>query len=294
MRKLLYRFLQFACYMVLVVAGVWFFALNVRGIQTQLVAKQSDEGGTRLRTEEFESTYSSTSDTLDFLFLGSSTCYCGIDPYALEALGYKSFSLCSSAQKLGNSLDVLDYALDRSTPKNLVVDVYPELWNGPVSSVECERDWIINGPSLPLRRIEPYNLLLKLYFKIYNDLGILHDPWPLLKGEVYSGLGFIERRIEPLNSISCPETSRDSMPEEVQEVLNQMASKSELIIVIPPVLCENDLNVTGFKVLDGNQWPGSKDPSNFYDDHHLVATGAESYSGWLAEKLIRLSAEPSE
>ena len=49
-----------------------------------------------------------------------------------------------------------------------------------------------------------------------------------------------------------------------------------------------------FKVIDGNQWPGSKDPSNYYDDHHLVATGAESYSGWLAEKLIRLSAEPSE
>ena len=293
MRELLHRLILFACYMVFVVLALWFVALNVSIVETHLVAKQSDEGGTRLRTEEFESTYSSPSDSLDFLFLGSSTCYCGIDPFALEAVGYKSFSLCSSAQRLGNSSDVLDYALTRCTPKTVVVDVYPELWAGPLSSVECERDWIINGASLPLRRIEPYNLLLKLYFKIYNALGINHEPWPLWKGEVYSGLGFIERHIEPLIEIDCTDKPSQTMSKEVVEILNQIASKAQTILVITPVLCEREVDLTGFEVIDGNLWPGAKDPSNYYDDHHLVASGAESYSGWLAEKLIFLSADPS-
>lgn len=275
------------------VAAVWFIAFNVSVVETHLVAKQSDEGGTRLRTVEFESSFSSPADSLDFLFLGSSTCYCGIDPYALEAVGYKSFSLCSSAQRVGNSSDILDYALSRSTPKAVVVDVYPELWAGPVSSVECERDWIINGASLPLRRIEPYNLLLKLYFKIYDTLGISHEPWPLWSGEVYSGLGFIKRHLEPLHEIDCPDHMSLTLPQEVLDLLNQIDSKAQTILVIPPVLCEREVDLTGFEVIDGNLWPGAKDPRNYYDDHHLVADGAESYSGWLAEKLILLSAEPS-
>jgi hypothetical protein len=276
-----------------VIIGVLFLAINVSVVETHLVAKRSDEGGTRLRTEEFQSVYDSPADSLDFLFLGSSTCYCGIDPYALEANGYKSFSLCSSAQRLGNSSDVLDYALTRCTPKTVVIDVYPELWAGPVSSVECERDWIINGPSLPLRRIEPYNLLLKLYFNMSNAVGVDHQPWPLWKGEVYSGLGFIERQVEAVKGFDCPKESHKEMSQELSDVVSQMSQKVDIILVIPPVLCDTHFDISGYSIIDGNLWSGAKDPSNYYDDHHLVASGADSYSGWLAEKLILLTTEPS-
>ena len=108
-----------------------------------------------------------------------------------------------------------------------------------------------------------------------------------------SGLGFIERHIEPLIETDCPDDMIFTMPEEVEGVLNQIDSKAQIVLVIPPVLCESVVEIKGFAVIDGNQWPGAKDPSNYYDDHHLIADGAKSYSGWLAEKLILLSAEPS-
>ena len=37
--------------------------------------------------------------------------------------------------------------------------------------------------------------------------------------------------------------------------------------------------------IDGNAWHGAKTPSFYYDDHHLVAEGAASYSRWLAAEL---------
>ena len=119
MTRLINRLLIFGLTFTLVVLGVWLIALNVSVVETHFVAKRTDEGGTRLRTEEFESIYNTPNDSLDFLFLGSSTCYCGIDPYSLEVNGYKSFSLCSSAQRLGNSSDILDYALSRCTPQTV-------------------------------------------------------------------------------------------------------------------------------------------------------------------------------
>ena len=306
MKRLINRLLIFGLTFTLFVLGVWFISLNASVVETHFVAKRTDEGGTRLRTEEFESLYSSPNDSLDFLFLGSSTCYCGIDPYSLEVNGYASFSLCSSAQRIGNSSDILDYALTHCTPKTVVVDIYPQLWSGPISSVECERDWIINGSSLPLRRIEPYNLLLKGYFKISEAFGVEHEPWPLCKierhvesvdsvdcGEVYSGLGFIERHVESVDSVDCNEPDKIIMPNEIKEVLIQMSQKTNVVLVLPPVLCESKLEIEGFTVIDGNLWPGAKDKSNFYDDHHLVSEGAKSYSGWLSEKLILLSKDPS-
>ena len=294
MTRLINRLLIFGLTFTLVVLGVWLIALNVSVVETHFVAKRTDEGGTRLRTEEFESIYNTPNDSLDFLFLGSSTCYCGIDPYSLEVNGYKSFSLCSSAQRLGNSSDILDYALSRCTPKTVVIDIYPQLWSGPISSVECERDWIINGASLPLRRIEPYNLLLKGYFKISEAFGVEHKPWPLWKGEDYSGLGFIERLVESVETVDCNVPEKVIMPNEVKEVLIQISQKTnDVVLVIPPVLCESKLELEGFTVIDGNLWPGAKDKSNFYDDHHLVSEGAKSYSGWLSKKLILLSKDPS-
>ena len=295
MRQVLKRLIQFALFAVCVIGVVWSIALSSQTVETLLVAKRTDEGGVRLRTEEFEARFSSGKGDLDFLFLGSSTCYCGIDPYALEANGFSAFSLCSSAQKLGNSLAVLEYAKGYCNPDVVVIDLYPELWSGPLSSVECERDWVINGPGLPLDRIEPYNALLKVYFSLYEYFGVTRKPHPMVKGDVYSGLGFVERNRESISDIDCVTEVKYSMSEEYLEVLQGMSSEVNVVVVIPPVLCglEYEIDIAGLHVIDGNDWPGARDKSNYYDDHHLVTDGARSYSGWLVEKLILLSADPS-
>ena len=292
MKQLLSRILSFTCFAAVVISCLWFAAFSFPQVETHLVAKRSDEGGLRLRTEEFESLYKSPKDSLDFLFLGSSTCYCGIDPYALEANGYKAFSLCSSAQGIENSADILDYALERCTPRFIVLDAYPEFWDGPLSSVECESDWIINGPRLPLRRIEPYNAFLKLYHLVADYLGVDHKPWSMKSTDKYSGLGFVERNKPPIDSVDCPDESSKTMSSEYLQLLADISSKAQTIVVIPPVLCGQELDA--LIAIDGNDWPGSKDLNNYYDDHHLMAEGAKDYSGWLAEKLIRLSQDPSE
>ena len=279
--------------MVLVVSAVWFVALNVSVVQTHLVAKQSDEGGTRLRTEEFESAYKEPTDSLDFLFLGSSTCYCGIDPLALEVKGYSSFSLCSSAQTLFNSTQVLDYAKQHCTPKYVVIDVYPELWSGPSSSLECERDWIINGPSLPLERIDPYNAFLKLYFSISNAIGIHHIPAKEEEYDRYSGLGFVERSLPAIKTVDCDSVRTLEFPPQLSAIVDSF--RYETILIIPPLYCPDDyVFPESFTVIDGGQWPGASYKSSYYDDHHLNASGALTYSGWLSEELIRLTTDPSE
>lgn len=292
MKQLLSRIISFTCFAAVVVTLLCFAAFIFPQVETNLLAKRSDEGGLRLRTEEFESLYKSPEDSLDFLFLGSSTCYCGIDPYALEAYGYKAFSLCSSAQRIENSADILAYALDRCSPRFIVLDAYPEFWDGPLSSVECERDWIINGPRLPLRRFDPYNAFLKLYHLVADYFGVDHKPLPMKSTEKYSGLGFVERNKPPIESVNCPGEASKTMSEKYLQLLLDISSKAQTIVVIPPVLCDHEFEA--LIAIHGNDWPGAKDLNNYYDDHHLVAEGAKDYSVWLAEKLVRFSQDPSE
>ena len=78
------------------------------------------------------------------------------------------------------------------------------------------------------------------------------------------------------------------------EILRGMISKASLngahtILLNPPQLCEESFPTpdcfSDVLYIDGNDWPGAKTPSHYYDDHHLVDNGAASYSVWLSEEL---------
>ena len=293
MKQFFKRLTQFSLLALVVIAGLFVAGLSSPFVETHLIAKRTDEGAVRLKTEEFEARYKTPSDTLDFLFLGSSTCYCGIDPLTLEVKGYSSFSLCSSAQTLFNSTQVLDYATQHCTPKYVVIDVYPELWSGPSSSLECERDWIINGPSLPLERIDPYNAFLKLYFSISKSLGIHHIPAKEEEYDKYSGLGFVERSLPAIKTVSCDSVRTLEFPPQLSAIVDSL--QFETILIIPPLCCPDEyVFPESYTVIDGGQWPGASYKSSYYDDHHLNASGAVTYSGWLSEELIRITTDPSE
>ncbi|MDG2426719.1 MAG: hypothetical protein P8M07_09060, partial [Flavobacteriales bacterium] len=99
-------------------------------------------GSTNLRMPEFVR-WSESNPLPDLLFLGSSTCYRGIDPHPFEVAGLSSFNLCSSAQPLSTSQFVLDFALEYVTPQRIVLDLYKGVWLS--DGFNSRRDFIINN-----------------------------------------------------------------------------------------------------------------------------------------------------
>lgn len=293
MNSFLLRLLKFTLTLSLSWTLLWCAAALIPPLETLLIAQRTDDGGVRQKSAEFLEL--PMDYRLDYLFLGSSTCYCGIDPHFLFDYQKTAFSLCSSAQRIGNSAALLGFAEDHISPKHVVVDIYPQLWSTQASSIECERDWIVNATSvsLPLETISPYNALLSMYFALVPN-GV---SAPSNSSDSYRGLGFVARDKASLDSIDCPHKNNRSMPLELEEILLEMSERGNLILLIPPVLCTADYvipkSLSGVGLVDGGVWPGASNANNFYDDHHLTSSGAASYSGWLSEELIRLETEPS-
>lgn len=308
MNSFLYRILLFILSLILSWGALWFFALNNLFVETHFIAERSDHGAVNMKTAELMEF--SPSDTLDFLFVGSSTCYRSIDPHALVPHGLSGFSVCSSSQILGNSAYVLDVALEYVSTRFLVVDIYPALWaNDDIVNKEAARDWVVNsstpleGPIIDMiwATKVPYYMLISEYFQLANYIGVKFVPYSTISSDLYKGLGFVSSEVKGIESVECDELIVE-MPPEICEVLIGMISKvthhgAETILLNTPQLCEETFDTPpcfeGVIYIDGNGWPGAKTPSNYYDDHHLVAEGAASYSIWLAEELNRLVTDPS-
>lgn len=284
MKQFLTRLSKFMILQPVVWSCVFLVAFLSPQFSTLFVAKPSLEGAVRLKSEELKN----IAPDLDYLFLGSSTCYCGIDPHALGES--RSFSLCSSAQKIGNSLEVFDIALEFTSPKVTIVDIYPELWQGDHKSVESSRDWVINSPFYNhIEADDLYTYILQFYHEISDAFGISHEPYPAPPSDEYMGLGFVARNNTPLTESPCTTAKTYEMSDALASKLLQLDSKTELVLLIPPVLCETSWKLPEslghLRVIDGGEWPESKNQAMYYDDHHLVSEGARLYSKWLSEQL---------
>ena len=99
-------------------------------VESAFVAKQSDWGHVNKKTLEWREADLSP----DVMFFGSSTCYSGIDPHALESHGLKGFSFCSNAQGPQHSMVLLEAALKDHVPAMAVLDLYPMLCTSPTMS----------------------------------------------------------------------------------------------------------------------------------------------------------------
>jgi hypothetical protein len=201
-------------------------------------------------------------------------------------------------------------ALEYVSTRFLVIDIYPELWDNEVLvNIEAARDWVVNsstpieGPIVEMvwATKVPYYILLSGYFQLANYVGVHFEPYTKISQDLYKGLGFVSSEVKGIESVECDELIVE-MPPEICEVLIGMISKvthhgAETILLNTPQLCEETFDTPpcfeGVIYIDGNGWPGAKTPSNYYDDHHLVAEGAASYSIWLAEELNRLVTDPS-
>ena len=278
--------------------------MNFQSIETYFISGRSDNGAVRLKTAELMER--SKSDTLDFLFLGSSTCYRGIDPHYLDPL--KGFSVCSSSQRIGNSSYILDVALEYTSTHYLVIDIYPKIWadDGLVNK-EAARDWAVNSSTpkrgalleMVLATGVPYYIALSGYFLLAEHLGVDYPPFTQITKDQYMGLGFVSSKVEPIESVVCDDVDV-VMSDETCEILRGMVSKASVhgaqtILLNPPQLCEESFPTPACFLdvlyIDGNDWPGAKTPAYYYDDHHLVDQGAASYSAWLSKELNKITSQ---
>lgn len=286
MKQFFNRLLKFILFLPFAWACVFSLGYLSPSLSTLFIAKPTLEGAVYLKSREFTEL---PEQDLDILFLGSSTCYCGIDPHHFE----NAFSLCSSAQKIGNSREVFDIALIHGTPRTTVIDIYPTLWTGDLKSIESTRDWIINSPFYnSVEADDLYSYLLQFYFEISDVLQIQHSPYGAPASDNYRGLGFVARDKEPLSENPCEGSNSYSMPASMSNALLEIDQQTDLILLVPPTLCEVQWSLpeslSHIPVIDGASWPSATNPSMYYDDHHLVANGAESYSVWLAEQLTSI------
>lgn len=90
---------------------------------TYKVLSWKDTSGDYLSS--LESFYSLDKDMVDVLFLGSSHCYCSVNPAVLwEKYGIASFSLAISGQDLASSYHCMKEALKTQKPKVVCVEMY--------------------------------------------------------------------------------------------------------------------------------------------------------------------------
>ncbi|MDG2311041.1 MAG: hypothetical protein P8L64_01490, partial [Flavobacteriales bacterium] len=292
------RILLFISSLILSWGLLWTAALNFQSIETHFISERSEHGAVKKKTAELMAL--SKSDTLDFLFLGSSTCYRGIDPHYLDPL--KGFGVCSSTQRIGNSSYILDVALEYTSTHYLVIDVYPKLWSDAgVVNKEAAIDWVVNSStprSGPIKEMVlatgvPYYIAVAGYFWLADFIGVDYPSYKKRTQDHYKGLGFVTKDVKPIESVVCDDIDVE-MSDETCEILRGIISKSSVhgaptILLNPPQLCEESFSTpacfSDVIYIDGNDWPGAKTPAYYYDDHHLVDQGAASYSAWLSEEL---------
>ena len=124
MKTLLIRLVGFGAFTA-VVWGLIFLACSQGfNLEYRFIGQETNWGYTNQRSSEWAA---NSNRTEEILFFGSSTCYSGIDPRALEAYGLRGFNFCSSAQNVGNSLHLVEAALEQASPELLVLDIYPKM-----------------------------------------------------------------------------------------------------------------------------------------------------------------------
>lgn len=307
MKKLFSRLLGFGLFTSLVWLGIFAFCSTSYRFEYILVGHETNWGYVNQRSSEWASIEDHSED---ILFFGSSTCYSSIDPAELEAFGLSGYNFCSSSQNIGNSAALIMAALSEVQPAFIALDVYPSNWGSENAGLECTRDWIINSNLRGSHWSKAYRAtafqtgdIFTMVSSVYYDLV---RPWkPAGTNEflaedkygIYAGRGFVQRIYPPLDSIECSKEQRTMSDFEcnailsIREICREKGVK--LILIDPPQLCEETFDIPpcfdGIPLIEGNRWPGAKMPKNFYDDHHLVATGASGYSSWLAQKIANLN-----
>ena len=297
MKRFLFHTLGFVPALLFGVAAMMVMAQAHPRISYMLFGKASEYGHTIQRTPDF-----AERDTgPDLLFLGSSTCYRGMDPRPFESRKINAFNLCSSSQTFFNAHHLLHWSLDEEKqPRHLLLDIYPKIWSG--SGIEASRDLTINNnlahhaafQKMAWATADIQTILKASYFGIMR----LFKPHGVIQGtsDRYIPGGFTYSIQSPVDSVECvPDTCElNRTQRQAFERIRRTCEKEgiQLLLVNPPQLCEEVFEkpevMEGLPWIEGNDWPLAKVDTLYYDDHHLRGVGAELYSEWLAGQVAAL------
>ena len=310
MKRFLLRVCLFLTLMPLGWAVLFAMAMMNSGVESWFIAKERNWGFVNAKSLEWSQLRHSQS--FDVFAFGSSTCYSGIDPRAFEARDMSLFNFCSSSQSIPHSLPLIEAAFEDQTPDVLLLDVYPAIWDKETVSSEPVRDWIVNGNlwdthwakaygKLTLASHAPFAWMTMLYYPFRRMLSPAGKNVPEDPNGLYKGQGFVFRTFPALSDLPVGEPTNVIMSCTVSEALLRISDLCDsrgvnLMLINPPQLVEEVFDpskfVREFNWIDGNEWPGAKNPSNFYDDHHLVGQGAQLYSEWLSLQVAHIQKDP--
>lgn len=257
-------------------------------------------GAVSIRIPEFEQ-FLEDHDEIDYLFLGSSTCYRGIDPHHLYDENLVTFNLGSSSQQMMNSQWLVEMALQKAHVRTVVLDIFPNIWH--LKGIEPARDHLRNNPDshrAPFLKMawntrDPYTLYLYSYFGLkhqFEALAPMHAP-----DDDYRGLGFVYSIRQVADSFHC-DPNDDGLKMHLKDrrglrsIIQQVEGQGgNVILLIPPVKClkafELPEEFRQLPLIDARECP--LPDSLFYDEDHLIGEGAILYTNWLSERLKALN-----
>ena len=303
MKLFLHRLFLFMMAMPLGWLLMFGLAMASPAIESRFIAAERNWGFVNSKTAEWANFRDK--NRLDVVLFGSSTCYSGIDPKAFTEFDLQAFNFCSAAQSIPHSIPLIEALVEDQVPRVIALDVYPKIWGKATVSSEPVRDWIVNGnlwdwhwakayAKLTAVSRSPFAWMTMLYYPIRRHIApaglrARKDP-----NGIYSGRGFVFRTFPALATLPEDEVMKVELSNIEIAAMNRLVDLCEtrgieLILLNPPQLIEESFKppscMQGITWIEGNDWPGAKIPSNYYDDHHLVGEGAQQYSQWLAVQI---------
>lgn len=259
--------------------------------------------------------YATEDDLIDLLFLGSSHCYCGINPSVLwDEYGISAFDMAVSGQDKDSTYHMLKEVLKTQSPKVVCIDMWGLFYDEHEVLGNLYRNMLCmktskNSVDLVQSHVEKeeqgdFILRWPIIHTRYRELGMYDfvQYEPSIYGRGYEVNYEISENFYPAEAIAC----KDVLPlsETNREWLDNLIALSEeegfeLIMFFAPTYlsageqpilngAKEYLQEQGIQVLDFNQLGiavGYDYKTDFSDGSHLNIYGAEKTTAYMGEYL---------
>lgn len=300
-----------------VLAIVIFFLMTfaVLGVTQEILKAKFVQDSTAI----VDGFYAEKKNDIDVLFLGSSNCFCTIDPLVLyEEYGIASYNFASSSQSMDISLLYLKEALKRQKPKVVALEVNYIVGQNVSDLGEDSILWGLTDMPLTFDKLEClYQMLGKVdeeYISYVFPLLRYHERWKEISKQDYIypteektnwNKGFLrtnEISGEAVDLSAYTEEGSAWLDEHAVECLNEMieiCKKEEISFVLFKSPKEgwyqyfsteiaSVVEEKGIELLDYNglaQEVGLDSAVDFRDSHHLNNQGASKVSSHMGAYL---------